>query len=49
MYSGTASNAKGLSEWFIDAEIAAMEEGRYAKTQSRSIVASMNGYVRVAD
>ena len=39
---GTTLRAHGIDQAFIDRELAAMSEGRYAKTASRSVVGVMN-------
>lgn len=41
--------ARGIAAGFIESEIAAMIEGRYAKTENRSVVGSMNEFSYLAE
>ncbi len=41
-------DARGVTEDFIESEITAMAEGRYAKTANRSVVGSMNEFSYLA-
>jgi len=45
---GTVLEAHGIDREFIDAELAAMSEGRYAKTTNRSTVGVMNEFAFLA-
>ncbi len=45
---GEVLHARGVRADFVAAEMAAMVEGRYAKTASRSVLGSMNEFVYLA-